>query len=368
MPRPQMKVVADGFSMPVYVIGEPRGSGNLYVVEKTGAIKILAPGAKKAPQENFLKISVYSKANEMGLLGFDFHPDYPQDPRIFVNYNPSRSKTRVSSFRVDVAANRVQADSEDILLEFDQPQSNHNGGMVAFGPDRMLYIATGDGGGANDKHGTIGNGQDRSNWHGSILRIDVSAPKGYKVPPDNPFVNEMGVLPEIWAYGLRNPWRLSWDQKTGWMYIGDVGQDRYEEIDIGEAGRNYGWRPMEGFHCVGGKDCGTIVGPHKINDRGYTMPIHEYRHQGDASVTGGYVYRYCEVPGWNGRYFYADYVAGQLFALEWDGQKVTDYGEVASLGSLALTSFGTTPKGEIFGTAVRKLDGKGVVLRLSPAS
>jgi glucose/arabinose dehydrogenase len=361
-PGVDLQLIATGFNRPLYVAGHPTAPDRLFVVEQSGGIKILEPGQTTAPSTDFLTISVNDGPNEMGLLGFAFHPDFPDDPRVYVNYNPSGDQsTIISEFTLD-STNPDIADpsSERILMQFDQPYSNHNGGMVTFGPDGMLYIGVGDGGAADDP---LLAGQDLSTWLGKILRVDVDGTP-YSVPSDNPFVGTAGAEPEIWAYGMRNPWRFSFDGTT--MYCADVGQNAWEEVDVVEAGGNYGWSDMEGAHCFNDFGCDDSDStPNSTNADGLIMPIYEYSHAVGASITGGYVYRSCEVPAWHGRYFFADYVDNQLFSLEWDGTNVSNAGLLMNAPA-PVTSFGTNAWGDVFMTTFGA-GGNGRVYRIGPA-
>ncbi|MBI3152691.1 MAG: PQQ-dependent sugar dehydrogenase, partial [Chloroflexi bacterium] len=288
----EWRLIANGLSRPVDVQPAFDGSGRLYIIEKYGVIRIYENGQLQS--EPFLNISdrVSDSGNEMGLLGLAFHPDYEQNGFFYVNYTGVRGDTFISRFQAN--NNAVDAASETILLTVAQPYPNHNGGAVVFGPDGYLYLALGDGGLAGDPHK---NGQNTSALLGKILRIDVNNGDPYTVPPDNPFGNE------VWAYGLRNPWRISFDRVTGDLWIGDVGQGDWEEIDYLPAGSpggaNFGWSIMEGNHGYDG------------NARpGLILPVAEYNHsEGGCSVTGGYVYRGA-MPEWDGIYLYADYCSG----------------------------------------------------------
>ena len=305
-------LVANGFDRPVDVKGHPTQPDRLYVIEQhTGRIKILEPGETSAPSNNLLELSVRDD-NEMGLLGFAFHPNFPSDPRFYVNYNPSSGgmRTRISEFTVSSDPEVADPGSERILLEFDQPYWNHDGGGLAFGPDGYLYIGSGDGGAGDDP---MGHGQNTNSLLGAMLRIGVEPDGGeqYTIPADNPFVGGGGAA-EIWAYGLRNPFRFSFDGDT--MYIGDVGQDAYEEISIGRLGGNFGWNDMEAFHCLNGGCDDSSTTPNGLNGDNQVLPIHEYNHGVGYSITGGHVYRSCEVPGWDGTYMFADY-NGKVFSL-----------------------------------------------------
>ena len=366
-PNVALEMVADGFTRPVFVTGHPTMPDTLYVVEQGGTIRILNPGDDSAPVEAFLDINVAVGPNEMGLLGFAFHPDFPDDPRFYVNYNPpSSDRTIISEFQL-AGGDETMADpnSERIVMEFDQPFENHNGGMIEFGPDGYLYIATGDGGAANDP---LDSGQDLNSILGKILRVDVEPGNGmgYTIPADNPFANMPGTRGEIWAYGLRNAWRFSHDMETGILYAGDVGQNQWEEVTLIEPGGNYGWNEMEGFHCFQGANCGSILGPNESNENDYIMPLVEYDHgnQGGQSITGGYVYRGCEVPAWQGRYYYADFVSNRIWALTWDGQ-LDDLGVVINNGPENPSSFGQNAWGDVYLTTFGGFGG-GSVYRLAP--
>ena len=301
------------FERPVDFQHANDNSKRLFVVEQRGVISVFENDPKASAKSEFLSIEskVDDSGNEEGLLGLAFHPDYKSNGFFYVNYtanNPNR--TVISRFKVS-ASNPNQADpaSEMILLEFDQPYSNHNGGQLAFGPDGYLYIAVGDGGSGGDPQG---NGQNRNTLLGTILRIDVDKSEGsksYSIPSDNPFVGSSeGFQKEIYAYGLRNPWRLSFDSETGELWVGDVGQNKYEEIDIIKKGGNYGWNTMEGFHCFNSSNCNT---------EGLELPVWEYdRSRGDISITGGYVYRGSAIQQLKGLYIYADYVSGRIWSLD----------------------------------------------------
>ncbi len=304
------------FSRPVDLQNAGDGSNRIFVVEQAGIIKVFANDAGVSSASIFLDIRdrVDDSANEEGLLGLAFHPDYENNGYFYVNYtadNPAR--TVIARYRVSASdSNTADPNSELVMMEIDKPFSNHNAGALAFGPnDGYLYITTGDGGSGGDPQN---NGQNRATLLGSILRIDVDNAAGglhYAIPDDNPFKgNSNGWREEIFAYGLRNPWRISFDPVTGWLWAADVGQNAYEEIDIIESGKNYGWRIMEGLHCFNPPNCDTT---------GLTLPIWEYDHSEGQSITGGYVYRGSEIPPIVGTYVYADYVSGKIWFLNYDG-------------------------------------------------
>ncbi|NVB37094.1 PQQ-dependent sugar dehydrogenase [Pseudenhygromyxa sp. WMMC2535] len=344
-PEVELELVAENLSAPTFVIGHPEQPDRLFVTLKSGTVVIVEPGSTTANAEPFLSVEV-SDFSEMGLLSMDFHPDFPEDPRVYVHYSPSGElRSRVSEFSLDPEnPDAVDPDSERIIYEKSQPLGNHNGGQVAFGPDGYLYFSIGDGGDQGDPNNRA---QDLSTYFGKIMRVDItpSGDEGYSIPADNPFVDDADVLPEIWAYGLRNPWRFGWDPATGWMYAGDVGQNAWEELDIIEPGKNYGWRPMEGNHCYGQDDCDTTADPNTANVDGYIAPIYDYG-GAQRSISAGYVYHSCEVPAWDGRYFFADYVLNSMWALVWDGQSVDFLGEVAQPENIS--TFGTNAWGDVY--------------------
>ncbi len=268
--------------------------------------------------------------NEEGLLGLAFSPEFESDGRVYLYYTVGDPRRSVLS-RFQVVGDEINVESETVLLEVPQPFSNHNGGQIAFGPDGYLYVGLGDGGSGGDPEG---NGQDVSTLLGSILRLDVSG-EGYAVPPDNPFVDTRGGRPEIYAYGLRNPWRFSFDRATGDLWAGDVGQNTWEEVDRIAAGGNYGWNVMEGFECYESESCDTT---------GLEAPRAAYGHDEGCSVTGGYVYRGPSMPELDGWYVYGDYCSGKVWAVN----TVDDSAPILLADSgLPIASFGELPDGEL---------------------
>jgi len=338
--------VASDFTQPVFV-DAPAGDDRLFVVDQAGRIEVLHAG------EWTTFLDVGSKAHfegERGLLGLAFHPDFEENGRFFVNYTDTGGTTTIEEYRVSEAdPNAADLESARVVLSIEQPAGNHNGGMIAFGPDDLLYIAMGDGGGAADRYG---NGQNTDTLLGAILRIDVDV-EPYGIPAGNVLADEGGA-PEIWAYGLRNPWRFAFDGNL--IYIADVGQRLWEEIDVVAAssvGLNFGWPLMEGNHCFAEDDC---------DPAGLQMPLLEYSHDNsDCSVTGGYVYRGRAIPELAGAYFYGDYCTGRIgsFRLGDDGiAEERDW--TGTLGPVPwLTSFGTDGHGELYLTSA---DGR--VLRI----
>ena len=336
----QWQVIASGLARPVDLQAD--GSGRLFIIEKAGRIRILQDG--QLLDQPFLDITgrVGSDGNEQGLLGLAFQPQYPENGRFFVNYTNNNGDTEIARFQVSDDPNGADPNSEVKLLGVNQPFPNHNGGVLAFGPDGYLYAGLGDGGAAGDP---LGNAQNTNALLGKILRIDVDSAEPYAVPVDNPFGNE------VWAYGLRNPWRFSFDQATGDLYIGDVGQNAWEEIDYLSAGSaggtNFGWDQREGAHDYEGTASAN-----------FTEPVAEYSHQeGGCSVTGGYVY-HGSMPEWNGIYLYGDYCTGLIWGLirsndGWQKQQLFDV-------DVRITSFGQDEAGEIY-----LLDDNGSIYRLS---
>jgi glucose/arabinose dehydrogenase len=328
---------------PLAVTNAADGSGRLFVAEQGGGVWIVRDG--RVSDRPFFDVSSRTAAGgERGLLGIAFHPRYPDDPRVFVNYTNLDGDTVVSSFAVDPAdPERVDDASEAIVLRIDQPYANHNGGAIAFGPDGMLYVATGDGGSGGDPHD---NGQRLDTLLGKILRLDVDRQedgRAYGIPADNPFVGGGNARAEIWLYGLRNPFRVAFDRSTGDLWIGDVGQGAYEEIDVARAGAgggaNYGWARMEGFHChPSGNGCARPE---------LTLPVAEYGHDFGCAVTGGGVYRGSDIPALVGGYLFADYCSGLVWVLD---AAVTDRQEprLVHRAGRSIAGFGEDERGELY--------------------
>lgn len=338
----------EGFNQPLFVTHAADGSNRLFVVEKAGRIQVIQPGDTTSSVFLDLTDRVRSSGNEQGLLGLAFSPDFDASGYFFVNYIDSSGNTVVARFQVSPdKPNQADAASEFVVLALAQPASNHNGGMLAFGPDGYLWIGTGDGGAANNRFGTAMNPQSLL---GKMLRIDVttSPDQPYTIPADNPWIetvwNGEDMLDEIWAIGLRNPWRYSFDRTTGDLWIADVGQNQYEEINWTVAdspgGLNYGWSTMEATHCFEQQNCDTS---------GLILPVFEYSHGPHCSVTGGYVYRGSEFPALNGVYVFGDYCSGMI----WTSVPSAD-GSVATYpalqSNLTLSSFGESESGELYAT------------------
>jgi glucose/arabinose dehydrogenase len=343
------------FSAPVYVAQAPGDRRRLFVVEQGGRIVVVRGGhALRTP---FLDISSQVvSGGEQGLLGLAFAPDYARSGRFYVDYTDRNGDTRIVEYRRGSSPDRANPRSARQLIFQDQPESNHNGGQLAFGPDGLLYVGFGDGGGGDDRHGPIGNGQNLGTLLGKILRIDPrpSGGRPYRIPGENPFVGRAGAQPAIYAWGLRNPWRFSFDRRTGDLAIGDVGQDHVEEIDFRTRGTargvNFGWRAWEGTRR---EDPGLRVS-------GDVKPVLEYTHDHGCSVTGGYVIRDPRLPALAGRYVYGDFCAGDLFTakLRQGGARGR---RALGLHVDALSSFGEDRRGRVYAIS---LDGP--VYRLDP--
>lgn len=344
--------VATGYESPVDIQFPSDGSGRMFIVEQRGRIRVVDGSGLLIG--TFLDISdrVESSGNEQGLLGLAFHPRYAENGQFFVNYTDKRNHNIIARFQVSGDADLADAASESILLSIDDPFANHNGGVLAFGPDEFLYAGLGDGGGANDP---LGNGQNPNVLLGKILRLDVDHGSPYGVPEDNPFV-QGGGRPEIWAIGLRNPWRMSFDTMTGDLFIGDVGQGTWEEVDVLKAGSpggaNFGWKYREGAHAFArNPPAGTPL----------MDPAAEYSHsEGGCSITGGYMYR-GSMPQWNGIYLFGDFCTGKLWGLraasdpgsrEWEMRLLYETGA-------NITTFGQDKSGEVYFA-----DRKGSIYRL----
>ncbi len=342
--------VAGGFQRPLLVTHA--GDERLFIVEQYGRIHIYAGGALlPAP---FLDVSalISTRGNEQGLLGLAFHPDYADNGQFFINYTDRQGATAVVRYRVSADPNVADAASAEIILSIPQPYANHNGGHLAFGPDGYLYVGMGDGGSGGDPQGY---GQNPAALLGKLLRLDVNGETGYTVPDDNPFVNNTAYAPEIWALGLRNPWRFSFDRATGDLYVADVGQNAIEEVNFVPAdspgGENYGWNILEGT----GRFSGEPV------PEGLLMPFYEYTHRDGCSVTGGYVYRGAALPDLQGVYLFADYCSGVVWASyrdeagNWQASRFLETGTTVS-------SFGEDAAGELY-----LVSHSGTVLRFEPA-
>jgi glucose/arabinose dehydrogenase len=300
--------IAHGLSQPVFATTPPADSSRLFVVEQTGRIRLIRKGVLQSTPFLDLRAKV-STGGERGLLGLAFHPDYNANGKFYVDYTDRNGNTVVEQYRRSATNFQIASPSAKLIFRITQPYANHNGGMLAFGPDRYLYVGMGDGGSAGDPGNRA---QNINSLLGKILRVNIDTNAAYAIPPTNPYVGRDGS-DLVWSIGLRNPWRFSFDRLTGDLWIGDVGQDRYEEIDRSKApdagrGVNYGWRVLEGTHCYNP--------PTGCSTAGKTMPIATYTHSVGCSVTGGYVYRGSAYPDLRGVYIFGDYCSGRIWGLD----------------------------------------------------
>ena len=352
---------ATGLSNPVFAIGARDGSGRVFIVEKTGRIRIQKSG--KLLKTPFLNISSsVSRGPEQGLLGLAFHPNFKSNRKLYVDFTRLDGATVIREYRVSATnPNIVDPSSKRLIIRIAQPYANHNGGGIGFGPDGYLYIGMGDGGGSGDPQNRA---QNLSSLLGKMLRIDVNGTSGsrnYRIPASNPWVGKAG-FDEIWEYGLRNPWRWSFDRGTGALWIGDVGQDNWEEIDRATktssgAGRglNWGWDTLEGFHCYPSSvsSCSTS---------GKTQPLLEYPHSGSrCAVTGGYVYRGSRIPALVGGYVFGDYCSGEIWVVPANAASPATPTLLLNTG-LLISSFGESTTNELLVT-----DLAGRMYRIDPA-
>jgi glucose/arabinose dehydrogenase len=341
------QLVTGGLHAPV-ALAFP-GNGDIMVAEQTGKIRLIKNGKltdKPVLDVTDKMVRVNRGYDERGLLGIALSPKFRTDGKLYVFYSAPpngnfNNKGVLAVYKIQPNSDYADANSGQVLFTVDEPEFNHNGGCIQFGPDGYLYVSLGDGGGAGDRHGAFGNGQKRDTWLGKILRIDVSGDKSYSVPKDNPFVDRSDTKSEIWAYGLRNPWKFSFDKASGQLFAGDVGQDTWEEVDIIEKGKNYGWRITEGNHCFNPSSGCDI--------KGIIMPIYEYNHRDGICIIGGYVYNGKQLPALKSKYIFADWT-GPLFYLTktgnaWQRGKLTlqNYPD-----NLKITGFGEDTSGELY--------------------
>lgn len=361
----QLQLLSDQLDLPTAFAVPGDGSGRLFVTEQVGRIRII--DQNKLVDQPFLDLTkVVVKNNgydERGLLGLAFHPQYAKNGKFYVYYSArsqggGNHKSVIQEFMVSGNKNVADPQSGKLVLEFSEPESNHNGGDLKFGPDGYLYIAVGDGGGANDRHGEHGNGQNMNTLLGKILRIDVNkAP--YAIPADNPFKAQAGARPEIYAYGLRNPWRISFDKTNGKLFAGDVGQNQYEEVDIITKGGNYGWRVREAYHPFNEKD---------PDPKNYIDPITEYPHSEGISITGGFVYRGKAISALQGKYIFADW-SGPIWYLTESKGKTWPRGVVQARSRPAnwqVYSFGEDEQGELYVLGVNTENNRGFLYKFQP--
>ncbi len=361
----KVELVVGGVARPVFVCSPPGDTNRLFIVEqRPGRIRIFDRQTGALKTTPFLTTPSVRTGNEEGLLGLAFHPGYRTIGYFFININPNNDPRRTDIVRYQVQGDPATSDVADsgsatVILTFNQPESNHNGGWIDFGPDGFLYIASGDGGGANDQHGTIGNGQSRTTLLGKILRIDVDSPdpegtpnrRLYGIPDGNPYKGHESFREEIWAFGLRNPWRCSFDRETGHLWIGDVGQGAREEIDVipsGLGGLNFGWRPREGT-------IQTPAYPSETPQTAAINPVTDYPRSLGYSVTGGYVYRGSAIPELAGKYIFADYGSARFWAVTPDASgtngtrvEITDEIRSGSPSFNEISSFGEDEEGELY--------------------
>jgi glucose/arabinose dehydrogenase len=358
-PRLSLERVGTGFRVPVFATSPPGDTNRLFVIEQiSGQIRILDLGTGQVGASPFLTVSPITTTGEQGLLGLAFHPGYATNGYFYVNYTTTgggpAGHTEITRYRAlgdPGTAATAEPASKTVLLTYDQPEPNHNAGWMGFGLDGYLYIASGDGGGGDDRHGPIGNGQNRNSLLGKILRIDVDQEPLYGIPPTNPFRGVAGQREEIWAFGLRNPWRCSIDRLTGDLWIGDVGQNAREEIDFnpaGVGGLNFGWRPREG-------SIQNPAFPNEVPVTPATGPVHDYTRSEGVSVIGGYVYRGQAIPGLQGTYIFGDYGSGRFWTFQYDGTNRTEVlDRTAELNPTtprpvrSLGSFGEDAAGELY--------------------
>jgi hypothetical protein len=344
----RLEVIVSGLQDPVH-LSAPPGDTRLFVVEQRGTIRVVKNGQLLSTP--FLDVRPIASGGERGLLSVAFHPAYATNGYFYVNYTDVNGDTRVERYHANPASDVAEPQSAKLILAVDQPFSNHNGGHVLFGPDGMLYIGMGDGGSGGDPQG---HGQNRGTLLGALLRIDVDGGDPYRIPADNPYVNQPPFRGEIWAWGLRNPWRSAFDAVAGTIYVADVGQNQWEEVNVRPAadkGVNYGWNIMEGRHCYNASSC---------NQSGLTLPVLEYNHSEGCSITGGFVYRGSKIPALQGHYFYADYCRGQVHSFKFASGAVSepkawDFGDIGSV-----PSFGEDANGELY-----VLSSNGTVYRLT---
>lgn len=332
--------IAGGFTRPVFVTGANDGTNRLFIVEQYGKVYIL-DSDYQLRDTPFLDVNglLSTGGNEQGLLGLAFHPDYAENGQFFINYTDVNGDTAVSRYQVSADdPNMADPNSGEYIIRINQPYPNHNGGDIAFGPDGYLYVGMGDGGSAGDPEG---NGQDSKALLGKMLRLDVDGGSPYAIPATNPFVNDSTFAPEIWAWGLRNPWRFSFDRATGDLYIGDVGQNTWEEVNFqpadSQGGENYGWNILEGTH----KYSGAAVPDGLIN------PFFEYDHSDGCSVTGGYVYRGRDLPELQGTYLFGDYCSGIIWASYRDAEGNWQTAQFMR-PQMNISSFGQDDFGELY--------------------
>ncbi|KPJ95194.1 MAG: hypothetical protein AMJ53_03295 [Gammaproteobacteria bacterium SG8_11] len=335
------------FFQPVALLPLPSNNTQWWVVEKQGRVFSVLEQQGKYTKQLVVDLSdrVNSSHNEGGLLGLAFHPQYKENSQIFLSYTADGSPliSTISRFKT-IAGNKIDAASEQVLLQVDQPYGNHNGGQIAFGPDGFLYIGLGDGGSAGDPEG---NGLNPKTLLGAMLRIDVDNGKPYAIPKDNPFASSADGRGEIYAWGMRNPWRWSFDRKSGELWVADVGQNKWEEINLVSQSGNYGWNIKEGKHCYAPRNCDAAAGAANVID-----PVAEYSHDQGCSVTGGYVYRGGKIQSLQGTYLFGDFCSGRIWGLTAKDQKDKNQRsfdqKLLIKSDLMISSFAEDNQGEIY--------------------
>ncbi len=343
--------MASGLDHPVH-LAAPAGDPRLFVVEQPGRIRIIA-GGRLLPRPFLDLTDRVRDGGERGLLSVAFHPRYARNGTFYVDYTDRRGDTAIERYTVSHDPDVADPASAQRVLSITQPYANHNGGLVAFAPDGMLWIGMGDGGSGGDPHG---NGQSHATLLGKLLRIDVDHGNPYAIPRDNPFAGGRGGRPEIWALGMRNPWRFCFDREAGLVYIADVGQDLWEEVDVAPlstAGLNYGWNRMEGLHAFR-----SVAG----DSTHLAPPALEYGHREGCSVTGGVVYRGTRIPALRGQYLFSDYCSGWLRGFRYQAGQAFDLREWPHLDAGTVVSFGTDAAGEVY---IVSHDGR--IFRIVPA-
>jgi glucose/arabinose dehydrogenase len=339
-----LQTVTTALTAPVFATAPPGDTLRLFVVEQAGLVRVLRRDTLLATPFLDLRGKI-SSGGERGLLSLAFHPQYATNGRFYVYFTDVNGDIRIVRYGVSADSNVANSVATDTVLAVAHPgQSNHNGGQLAFGPDGKLYAGLGDGGGGGDP---AGNGQNKHALLGKLLRLNVDGASGYTIPTDNPFATDTSARPEIWAYGLRNPWRFSFDRMTGDLYIADVGQNSFEEVDVASAaagrgpGANYGWNVMEGVHCYPSGSCNQI---------GLVLPVLEYSHNDGCSITGGYVYRGSRVPALTGRYLFSDFCNYFVRSFVYLGGQATE--RIDLTGQLdphaGVSSFGEDARGELY--------------------
>jgi len=348
------------FNEPVQVVFNGANDEELYIVEKEGFIQRASIKHDTLSAEVFLDITdrVGVTNDEEGLLSAAFHPEFLKNNYVYVWYSAQKPKRGVlSRFTYNNELKQLDKKTEQVILEIQQPWGNHNGGTVLFGPDGLLYLGVGDGGAANDPYN---NSQNKNTLLGSIIRIDINKTGGdnqYAIPPTNPLVNQDGCREEVWAWGLRNPWRMSFDRITNDLYVGDVGQNAWEEVDIVRGGGNYGWNFREGKHPFQKKES---------SEKNLIDPIYEYGRRGGGSITGGYVYRGLKLPALYGSYIFSDYLSAKVWFLKKNKNNEYIATRIAKKTPISIASFGESPQGEIFACGFSNPYGsKGKIYRLS---